>query len=224
MSIRHWPIEERPREKLAKLGAKALSNAELLAILLGGGSVGKNALTLAYEMLQRHKALRTLFSANLECFSRQAGLGLAKYAQLQAALEIGKRHLQESLERNTVLQCPQDTEHFLRAHLREYPNEVFACLFLDNAYRVIHFEKLFQGTINKTSVHPREVVRRALHHNAAAVIFAHNHPSGLTLPSESDKKITACLVEALKLVDVSVLDHFIVGDSGISSFKSLGLL
>ncbi len=224
MSIRDWPIQERPREKLLKQGAHSLSDAELLAILLGGGVLGKNALTLAREMLQKHQSLRALFSASFNQFKEQPGLGLAKYAQLQAALEVGKRHFNESLDRKNILKSSEDTERFLISQLREHPQEVFACLFLDNAYRIIQFEKLFTGTINFTSVYPREIVRRALHHNAAAVIFAHNHPSGISEPSKADQRMTECLISALNLIDVKVLDHIVIGDREASSFSKLGLL
>jgi DNA repair protein RadC len=224
MSIRHWPLAERPREKLLKLGAHALSDVELLAILLGRGTQGQDALSLARGMLVKHKGLRLLFSAGFEDFCMQRGLGLAKYAQLQAALEIAKRHLQENLDRKDVLSCADDTERFLIAKLRDYQQEVFACLFLDNAHRIIHFEVLFHGTINTTNVHPREIIRRALHHNAAAVILAHNHPSGIAEPSLADKAMTTALVEALRLIDVRVLDHIIVGDNQTTSFVNLGLL
>lgn len=224
MKITEWPLQERPREKLLHQGAQALSNAELLAILLRNGTRGKNVLSLARDLLQQHESLKNLFSLSFNQFSKKAGLGMAKYAQLHAALEIGKRCLQETMERKHKLRSAKDTEQFLIANLSEHQQEVFACLFLDNKHRIIRFEKLFHGTINTTSVHPREIVRRALYHNAAAIIFAHNHPSGIASPSLADEQMTSCLVAALKLIDVTVLDHFIVGDNKISSFMKMGLL
>jgi DNA repair protein RadC len=224
MAIRDWPIDERPREKLLRFGPHALSNAELLAIFLRTGIPGKSAVDLARELLKEHKGLINLLAADLKRFSASRGLGDAKYAQLQAALEMSRRYLRERLEREASLNSPEQTRNYLQSRLRSYPYEVFACLFLDNRHRVIEYEELFRGTIDGTSVHPREVVRRALHHNAAAAILAHNHPSGVTEPSSADTRITQRLKEALALVDVRLLDHFIIGDGVPTSLAELGML
>jgi len=223
MPITDWPADERPREKLLTRGAAALSDAELLAIFLRTGVPGKTAVDLARDLLARFGGLRPLLQADLEQFCAARGLGQAKYTQLQAVMEMGRRHLSESLARGDALTSPDDTRRYLAARLRDYPFEVFACLFLDNRHRVIAFEELFRGTIDGASVHPREVVRRALTHNAAAVILAHNHPSGVAEPSRSDEAITRRLRDALALVDIRVLDHVVVGDA-LVSFAERGLL
>ncbi|MBK1671751.1 hypothetical protein CKO35_00260 [Ectothiorhodospira shaposhnikovii] len=216
MPITDWPASERPREKLITRGAAALSDAELLAIFLRTGVAGFTAVDLARDLLRRFGGLRPLLQADLAEFCAARGLGQAKYAQLQAVLEMGRRHLSETLKRGDAITSPEHTRHYLRAQLRDYPFEVFACLFLDNRHRVIAFEELFRGTIDGASVHPREVVRRALAHNAAAVILSHNHPSGIAEPSRADELITRRLQEALGLIDVRVLDHIIVGDELVS--------
>jgi DNA repair protein RadC len=223
MPITDWPADERPREKLLKRGAAALSDAELLAIFLRTGVAGRTAVDLARDLLSRFGGLRPLLQADPDAFCAARGLGEAKYTQLQAVLEMGRRHLSEALARGDALGSPDDTRRYLSARLRDYPFEVFACLFLDNRHRVIAFEELFRGTIDGASVHPREVLRRALTHNAAAVILAHNHPSGVAEPSRSDEAITRRLREALALVDVRVLDHIVVGDT-LVSFAERGLL
>ncbi len=224
MAITDWPADERPREKLLQRGPTALSDAELLAIFLRTGIVGKTAVDLARELLDEYGSLRALLDADQRQFCRSKGLGTAKFVQLQATLEMGRRHLDERLRRGNALSNPQDTQRFLCAKLRDYPHEVFACLFLDNRHRVIQFEELFFGTIDGASVHPREVVKRALHHNAAAVILAHNHPSGIAEPSRADRQITRRLHDALALVDIRMLDHFIVGDGQFTSFAERGLI
>lgn len=224
MAICDWPAGERPREKLLKQGAAALSDAELLAIFLRTGVAGMSAVDLARRLLEEFGGLRPLLEAGQARFCRGRGLGTTKYVQLQAVLELARRHLQAQLERGDALTSPELTRRFLSASLRGYPHEVFACLFLDNRHRVIRFEELFSGTIDGASVHPREVVKRALGHNAAAVIFAHNHPSGVAEPSESDIRITQRLREALALVEIRVLDHLIVGDGPIVSLAERGLL
>lgn len=223
MPITDWPAKERPREKLLARGADALSDAELLAIFLRTGVSGRTAVDLARDLLTRFGGLRPLLQAPPAEFCAARGLGMAKYTQLQAVLEMGRRHLSEALIRGEALGGPDDTRSYLSARLRDYPFEVFACLFLDNRHRVIAFEELFRGTIDGASVHPREVVRRALAHNAAAVILAHNHPSGVAEPSRSDEAITRRLRDALGLVDVRVLDHVVVGDTMVS-FAERGLL
>ena len=224
MPITDWPVNERPREKLLLRGANALSDAELLAIFLRTGVPGKTAVDLARELLSSFGSLRALLNADRKQFCKGLGLGDAKYVQLQAVLEMGRRHLRETLAQGDALSKPDDTRDYLTARLRSYPHEVFACLFLDNRHRVISFDELFHGTLDGASVHPREVVKRALSHNAAAVIFAHNHPSGVAEPSEADKIITQRLKDALALVDIRVLDHFIIGEGRAVSFAERGLL
>ena len=224
MPITDWPPAERPREKLLLHGPAVLSDAELLAIFLRSGARGETAVDLARALLGEYGGLRALLEAGKERVCRVRGLGPAKYTQLQAALEIGRRHLYETLHRGEALSNPDATRDYLTARLRGYPHEVFACLFLDNRHRVIGFDELFHGTIDGASVHPREVVRRALAHNAAAVIFAHNHPSGVAEPSRADEHLTRRLKEAMALIDVRVLDHFVIGDGKAVSFAERGLL
>ena len=223
MSIAHWPSSERPREKLLTKGADALSDAELLAIFLRTGCKGKSAVDLARQLLSDFGGLKPMLQASEADFCQQNGLGPAKYTQLQAVLEMAKRHLFEQLSRGDALCSPAETRQFLSAELGGYPHEVFACLFLDNRNRVITFEKMFFGTIDGASVYPREVVRLALKKNAASVIFAHNHPSGVAEPSTADENITQRLKQALALVDIRVLDHLIIGDE-VVSFAERGLL
>ncbi len=223
MAITDWPAAERPREKLLQRGAQALSDAELLAIFLRTGMRGKSAVDLARELLASAGGLRALLELDRDAFCAHPGMGEAKYVQLQAVLEMGRRHLQERLARGEAFTDPALARDYARQRLRDYPYEVFACLFLDNRHRLLAFEELFRGTIDGASVHPREVVRRALQHNAAAVILAHNHPSGVAEPSQADRHITERLRDALGLVDVRVLDHIVVGDEAVS-FAERGLL
>ncbi|HEX7763977.1 MAG TPA: DNA repair protein RadC, partial [Cellvibrio sp.] len=218
MSITDWPAAERPREKLLSLGSRALSDAELLAIFLRVGCVGKSAVDLARELLQQYGGLRQLLEASQSEFCKGLGLGNAKYAQLQAVLEMGRRHLSASMKAGDLLTSPDLVRSYLSAHLRHQPREVFAVLFLDNQNRLIIYEELFFGTIDGASVYPREVVRRALTHNCAAVILAHNHPSGVAEPSQADCRITQRLQAALDLIDVRVIDHMVVGDAEVISF------
>jgi DNA repair protein RadC len=224
MAITDWPAAERPRERLLGLGAGALSDAELLAIFLRTGVAGKTAVDLARDLLAEFGGLRPLLTADARSFCRARGLGSAKYAQLQAVLEMGRRHLHETLARGEPLTSPATTRRYLAARLRDHPHEVFACLFLDNRHRLIAYEELFRGTIDGASVHPREVVRRSLALNAAALILAHNHPSGVAEPSTADAGITRRLCDALALVDVRVLDHVIVGDGECVSLAERGLV
>lgn len=212
MSIRDWPAAERPREKLLAHGSSSLSDAELLAIFLRTGVSGKSAVDLARHLLNEFGSLRALLEADLSSFCRPLGLGPAKFTQLQAVLEMGRRHLAEHLRRDCALESPQAVRDFLTSHLRHEPHEVFGCLFMDTKHRMLAFEVLFRGSIDSASVYPRQVVKRALAHNAAAVIFCHNHPSGISLPSEADRTLTQRLTEALDLIEVRVLDHFIVGE------------
>ncbi len=223
MAISQWPIAERPREKLLDKGAAALSDAELLAIFLRTGCKGCSAVDLARQLLASFDGLKPMLQASQDDFCQHKGLGSAKYAQLQAVLEMAKRHMFEQLSRGDALCSPAQTRQYLMAQLASYPHEVFACLFLDNRNRVIAFEKMFHGTIDGASVYPREVVRLALQKNAAAIIFAHNHPSGVAEPSHADEQITQRLKAALALVDIRVLDHFVVGDE-VVSFAERGLL
>lgn len=224
MSIKDWPAEDRPREKLLQRGADALTDAELLAIFLRTGTPGKSAVALARELLDDFGSLKSLLDADINRFCQANGLGTAKYAQLQAVLEMAKRHFLEILQRGGVLDSPEATRAYLGAQLRGYGHEVFACLFLDNQHRVIQWEELFRGTLDSASVYPREVAKQALRHNAAAVIFAHNHPSGVAEPSQADKAITDKLKQALALFDIRVLDHFIVADGRPYSFAEHGLI
>lgn len=224
MSISDWPAQERPRERLLSLGAAALSDAELLAIFLRTGVSGKSAVDLARELLDRFGGLRPLLESSREHFCQGLGLGDAKFAQLQAVLEMARRHLEAGLERGDALENPAAVRRYLTARLRHQRREVFACLFLDNRHRVIRYDELFFGTIDAASVYPREVVTRALSHNAAALILAHNHPSGVAEPSLADQQITRRLIDALALVDIRVLDHMVVGDTEVVSFAERGLL
>lgn len=224
MAITDWPESERPREKLLMQGASTLSDAELLAIFLRTGIKGTSAVDLARDLLNRFEGLRPLLESSQEEFCEAPGLGPAKYAQLQAVLEMSRRHLMAALQRGELMESPQAVRHYLISQMRHHQQEVFACLFLDNKHRVIRFEPMFFGTIDAASVYPREVVKKALSVNAAAVIFSHNHPSGVAEPSLADKQITKRLVDALQLVDIRVLDHMIVGDPDVISFAERGLL
>ncbi len=222
MSIKNWPAAERPREKLLEHGSGSLSDAELLAIFLRTGVSGKSAVDLARHLLNEFGSLRALLEADLKTFSQQLGLGPAKFSQLQAVLEMARRHLAERLRRDSALESPQAVRDYLKALLRHEPHEVFGCLFMDSKHRMLTFEVLFRGSIDSASVYPRQVVKRALRHNAAAVIFCHNHPSGIPEPSEADRTLTQRLKEALDLVEVRVLDHFIVGDGEPLSMVEYG--
>jgi DNA repair protein RadC len=224
MSISDWPKTEQPREKLLHNNPATLSDAEILAIFLRTGSAGKSAVDLARELLDRFKGLRGILEADMASFCQAKGLGTAKYVQLQAALELGRRYLQSKLSREHALNDPKDTAAFLKSRLCGYQHEVFACLFLDNRHRLICFEELFTGTIDGASVYPREVVKRALFHNAAALILAHNHPSGIAEPSQADQNITQQLKKSLALVDIRVLDHFVIGENEPISFAERGLI
>jgi DNA repair protein RadC len=212
MSIRNWPAAEHPREKLLEHGSSSLSDAELLAIFLRTGVSGKSAVDLARHLLTEFGSLRALLEADLRGFCRHLGLGPAKFSQLQAVLEMSRRHLAERLRRDSALESPQAVRDYLKSLLRHEPHEVFGCLFLDSKHRMLAFEVLFRGSIDSASVYPRQVVKRALTHNAAAVIFCHNHPSGISEPSQADRTLTKRLIQALDLIEVRVLDHFIIGD------------
>ena len=222
MAITDWPEDERPREKLLARGAAALSDAELLAIFLRTGVVGRSAVDLARDLLTRFGGLRLLLKATREEFCAAHGLGDAKYAQLQAVMEIARRHLAEQLKTRTALADPADTRNFLCLKLRDLDHEAFCALYLDAANQVLGFEVLSSGTINAANVYTREVVKSALKYQAAAVIFAHNHPSGVAEPSTSDRRLTERLCGALALVDIRVLDHFVIGEGPPVSFAERG--
>ncbi|WP_193074431.1 RadC family protein [Pseudomonas sp. FME51] len=224
MPITDWPAAERPREKLLLQGAAALSDAELLAIFLRTGLPGRSAVDLARDLLHGFGSLRALLQADQADFCSHAGLGPAKFAQLQAVMEMGRRHLFEDIKRGDALTSPGAVRNFLRSKLMTLPHEVFACLYLDNQHRVIAFEELFRGTLDSASVYPREVIKRALSHNAAALILTHNHPSGVAEPSQADLLLTRRLKESLAMVDIRVLDHLVVGDGEPVSFAERGLL
>ncbi|MBK6618960.1 MAG: DNA repair protein RadC [Nitrosomonas sp.] len=224
MAITDWPEAERPREKLIHKGAAHLSDAELLAIFLRTGIAGKNAVELARELLTHFGSLTKLCMADLVTFSQQPGMGPAKYAQLQAVMEMARRALAEQIKQGAIMDSPQSVKDYLRLSMRSKPHEIFTVIFLDGQHRTIVTEELFRGTLTQASVYPREVVKRALFHNAAAVILAHNHPSGLAEPSKADEMLTQSLKQALALVDVRVLDHFVIGSEEVVSFAERGLI
>lgn len=224
MAITDWPLDDRPREKLLTKGAGSLSDAELVAIFLRTGVRGKSAVDLAREVLQSCGSLSALFGASDREFCAIPGLGAAKYAQLQAVVEMAQRALREKIGNGTALNSPQGVRDYLRLKLQGRPHEVFVGVFLDAQNRVLAVEELFRGTLTQTSVYPREVVKRALHYNAAALIFAHNHPSGIAEPSRADEMLTTALKQSLALIDVKVLDHFVVGGDSAMSFAERGLL
>lgn len=224
MAITDWPEEQRPRERLINLGAHALSDPELLAVFLRVGVKGKSAVDLGRDMVGHFGSLNGLFSANLVDFSAINGLGPAKFAQLQAVLELAKRSLKEELQSGVTLSSPEAVKQYLQLVLGSRAYESFVVLFLDVKNRLIVTEELFRGTLTHTSVYPREVVKAALRHNAASIILAHNHPSGTPEPSSADKTLTQVLKQALALVDVRVLDHFIVAGRHVSSFAEQALL
>jgi DNA repair protein RadC len=224
MSIAEWPVDDRPREKLLAKGAAALSDAELLAIFLRTGVKGSSAVDLARDLLRHFGSFSSLFAADEDKFCAFQGLGLAKFVQLQAVSEMARRALVAEAKSGDNLSSPRAVRDFLRLQLQNRQVEVFVGIFLDAQNRAIEVEELFSGTLTQTSVFPREVVRRALHHNAAGMIFAHNHPSGVAEPSHADETLTQALKQALALVDVRVLDHFIIGRGATLSFAERGLL
>lgn len=224
MAIPNWPISERPREKLLQKGVTALSDTELLAIFLRTGITGKSAVDLARELLLHFGNLTNIFSANQISFCQLPGMGIAKYTQLQAVLEMARRALSEELKSGNAMNSPELVRDFLRLSLANKQHEVFLGIFLDAKNHTIAAEELFSGTLTQASVYPREVIKRALYHNAAAIIFAHNHPSGVAEPSHSDKVLTQSLKQALAMIDVKVLDHFIVGNGTTLSFAEHNLI
>ena len=224
MSIATWIDGESPRDKLLTRGSKALSDAELLALLLGSGYPGCDAVSLARELLSRFEGLAGVLGADRSSLQSLRGVGDAKYAQLRAALELGRRQALAAVCDRDVLSNPENTRLFLQHHLGGRRREVFSCIFLDSQHRVICCEDLFLGTLDGAAVYPREVAVRALQYCAAAVIFAHNHPSGVAEPSAADKRITERLQAALSLLDIRVLDHIIIGRGKGYSFAEAGLL
>jgi len=224
MHIRDWPAAERPREKLLLQGADTLTESELLAVLLRHGHRGANAIDLARSLLVEFGSLRGLLSAERGEVCRHRGIGPTRWAELQAALELARRHYLERLRQGPSLTSPRAAREFLVARLRDKDHEVFCCLYLDSRHRLMCFEELFRGTIDGASVHPREVVKQALARNATSVILAHNHPSGVAEPSQADELITTRLRDALALVDIRVLDHLIVGDGTCTSLAERGVV
>lgn len=222
MHIRDWPSSERPRERLLAQGAGVLSDAELLALFLGSGLRGRDAITTARELLQSHGPLRALLERSPLELARLPGLGPARACLLVAALELGHRRLGADLERGVALDDPMAAGHYFAQRLRGLTREVFAVLFLDTRHRALAFEEMFRGTLDGAEVHPREVVRRALAHNAAALIVGHNHPSGNPEPSAADRALTARLKQALSLVDLRLLDHFVIADGPPVSLAARG--
>ena len=222
MQIRDWPDNERPREKLLKRGPAVLSDAELLAIFLCSGLQGSDVVSSARRLLNEHGPLRNLLEHTPKQLLKLPGIGPARACTLLAALELGNRYLAAGLERGDALTDPQAAGRYFSQRLRGLPHEVFAALFLDTRHRSIAFEEMFRGTVDGAEVHPREVVRRALVHNAASVIVGHNHPSGNGEPSAADRAITLRLKQALGLVEIRLLDHFIVGDGAAVSLAARG--
>lgn len=224
MGIMDWPADERPREKLLRLGAGSLSDAELLAILLRCGTTTRHVLDLSRDTLAELGGVSGLVNCSENQFCEQPGLGIAGYAQIQASIELARRNAFETLERGDALSSPGKVRRYLSLQLGGCQHEVFAALFLDNRHRVIVFEQLFRGTIDGAAVYPREVLKHCLAANAAAVIFAHNHPSGVAEPSDADISITRKLCDALALIDVRVLDHLIIGQGVQTSLAERGLM
>ncbi len=224
LPIKEWPEGERPREKLLANGPGSLADAELLAIFIRTGLPGKTALDLARDALLEAGGLRALLNLSATQLCQFKGIGTAKYVQFQAALELGRRYLMEQMEKGDAIANPQMSRDYLTLQLRDKPYESFFVMFLDSKHRVIHHQALFRGTIDSASVPVREVVKEALKHNAAALIVAHNHPSGVCEPSAADKSLTQALYLALEMVGVKLLDHFIVGESEVLSFAEMGAL
>lgn len=224
MAITDWPEDERPREKLLQRGAEALADAELLAIFLRTGVRGKSAVDLARELLQEHGGLSALVSASRERFCASHGLGDAKFVQLQAVVEMSRRYLAEALQQRPVFSSAASTRQFLLAQLRHEVREVFAVMYLDNQHQLLCYEPLFYGTIDGAAVYPREIARRALELHAAALIVAHNHPSGVAEPSDADIRITRRIRDALALLDMRLLDHCVVAGPEVISLAERGLI
>jgi len=224
MPIHNWPVDRQPREKLIHYGASTLSDAELLAVFLRTGVAGRSAVELGNVLLEHFGTLQHVFSAKVEDFTAIHGLGPAKYAHIQAGFELARRALQEKLKSGVNLNSSANVKNFLQLLIGNKSHETFVILFLDVRNRLLKSEELFRGTLTHAKVYPREIIKRALHHNAAAVILAHNHPSGLTTPSESDINLTMELKKVLATIDVNVLDHIIVAENQSFSFADHGLL
>ncbi len=224
MAITEWPVAERPREKLLLRGAHSLSDAELLAIFIRTGMRGKTAVDVGRDLINEFGSLREVLIADKKTICNASGFGPAKYALLQAALELSRRFLDAKLKRQGSLTSPKQVADYLIHRLRDQQREVFAIIYLDNRHQIIEYEELFYGTINGATIHPREVVKKVLFHNAAAIIVAHNHPSGVAEPSQSDTAITLKLQDALQLIDVRLLDHLVIGDGYFVSLSDRGLL
>lgn len=223
MKILDWPSQERPLEKLLSKGSSNLSDAELLAIFIRSGLPGKSAVDIARSLLSQFGNIRLILDASQEELCQQKGIGLAKFGILQATLEIGRRYFAHTLYKESVLTSAQETRHYLVSQLRDEAREVFAVLLLDSQHRLISFEPLFYGTIDSAAVYPREIIKICLLHNASAVILAHNHPSGSTQPSRADEEITNHIKKSLGLLDIRLLDHFIIGEGHPFSFAENGL-
>ncbi|MBL4574403.1 MAG: DNA repair protein RadC [Gammaproteobacteria bacterium] len=224
MSMADWPQGERPREKLFNKGAASLSDAELLAVMLQTGTKGRTSLDIARDMLSRYGGLIGLLAADPASLIENSGIGAAKAARFVAMKELSQRHMLEAIQPKDILTSSEATRDYLRAKYRDCQSEIFSCLFLNNQHHIVKLEELFRGTIDGAAVYPREVVKRCLYHNAAAVILAHNHPSGIAEPSRADIAITKKLSTALELIDVRVLDHLVIGNSMVVSFAERGLL
>ena len=224
MAIYQWPADDRPREKLIRDGADNLSDAELLAVLLRSGVSGKDAVSIARELIVHFGGLRGVLDCDYRQFCARPGAGPVGYATLAAALEVARRYTYHALERAGPLQSPQDASDYVIARMKAYRREVFACLFLDTRHRVIAFRELFWGTLDSAMVHPREIVAACLEVNGAALILAHNHPSGVAEPSSADAAITQRIVRAVEVIDVRVLDHLVVGDNQVVSLAERGLI
>jgi DNA repair protein RadC len=224
MAIKDWPADERPREKLLREGSEVLSDAELLAVLMRSGVAGSDAVSVARRLLNECGGLRGLLEAKLERLARLPGCGPAAFATFHAALELGRRYVYSTLEREGPLENPHAASQYLVSRMKAYQREVFACLYLDTRHRVIALRELFFGSIDSATVHPREIVKSCLELNCAAVILAHNHPSGVAEPSAADGAITRRIVDAAALIDVRVLDHLVVGEREAVSMASLGML
>ena len=224
MGIKEWPASEQPRQKLLTQGAQSLNDAELLAVFLRTGTHGKSAVDLGRELIKKFGNIRQLVDSSINDFLQIKGLGNSKYVLIQASIELGRRYLETSLKQGDVFKNSVETRQYISSRLQAYPHEVFACLFLDTKHRLIRFEELFTGTIDSSVVYPREILRRAMEHNAAAVVLCHNHPSGHPEPSHADQKLTLKLQHLLEMVDIRVLDHIIVGNAETVSFAERGLL
>ncbi|HTM62867.1 MAG TPA: DNA repair protein RadC [Gammaproteobacteria bacterium] len=224
MTITSWPNYDRPREKLLARGEQALTDAELIAIFLRTGTRGKTAVDIARQLLADFGGIKNLMQAPFITLTNLHGIGASKYASLKAALELGRRCLTHQAEHGDTLNSSSKTRQFIADHLRHHASEVFACIFMDMHYRLIRFDELFYGSIHEAVVYPREIVRRGLLYNAARIILAHNHPSGIALPSEADKTVTSNIKQALALVDMKLIDHIIVGRQDTYSFAEDGLV